>query len=227
MNDVLLLDYNGVIVDDEPLHYAAFRDTLRDDGLVLDESAYYANYLGLDDRAAFREAYRRGDRPLDPAGVQRLVRRKAAAYAALAERSLVVVPGVRAFVRAAAREVRVAVVSGALRAEIEPGLRVAGLEPHVAMVVSAEDVPATKPDPAGYRLALARLADAAPTRAPRVIVMEDSLPGLAAARALGAACVMLTTSHPPSTLRGADLVWSDFEGHAPDELAGLWREVPA
>lgn len=225
--DALLLDYNGVVVDDEPLHFASFRDVLRAEGIPLDEAGYYADYLGLDDRAAFREAFHRAGRPLDPAGVRRLVLRKAAAYAALADQALVVVPGVTRFVREAARRARVAVVSGALRGEIETGLARAQIADAVAVIVSADDLPTTKPDPAGFRLALARLAERFGDhgRPWHAVIVEDSLPGLAAARALGAGCLMLATSHTPNQLRGADLVWRDFEGHAPAELTALWREV--
>ncbi|HWO89679.1 MAG TPA: hypothetical protein VNL98_11075, partial [Gemmatimonadales bacterium] len=54
-------------------------------------------------------------------------------------------------------------------------------------------------------------------------VVEDSLPGLAAARALGAGCVMLATSHRPADLAAADLVWENFVGHSHLELAPLFR----
>jgi beta-phosphoglucomutase-like phosphatase (HAD superfamily) len=52
-------------------------------------------------------------------------------------------------------------------------------------------------------------------------VVEDSLPGLAAARAAGLRCAMLSTSHPEDAIAGADLVWRDFVGHEAAELP--WR----
>ena len=223
--DALLLDFNGVIVDDERLHFAAFRTVLGDEGMVLDAAAWDADYLGLNDRAAFHEALRRAGRPVEPAQIQRFVARKADAYAALAERDLVIVPGVRTFVRAAAEASRVAVVSGAIRAEIDAGLARAGIADLVEYIVSAEDVAATKPDPAGFRLALRELQARHRAGSCRAVVVEDSRPGLAAARALGAGCVMLTTSHDAAQLRGADRIWAAFEGHTPEELEMLWRTV--
>ncbi len=224
MTDALLLDYNGVIVDDEPLHCDAFRAVLEEEGLPITRDAYYAEYLGLDDRACFRKALRGDGRPFPPGEVAHLVERKGRRYRALAARGLPLVPGVGAFVREAARRARVAVVSGAARGEIEPGLARAGLAGVVAAVVTSEDVATSKPDPAGLRLALRRLGGQA--AGPwRVAVAEDSLPGLAAARALGAGCLMLATAHPAAALAGADLVWATFEGHRPDELQPLFREV--
>ena len=59
----------------------------------------------------------------------------------------------------------------------------------------------------------------------RAAVVEDSLPGIAAARAVGAGCLALTTSKREPELTGADLVWRSFAGHQVAELAALFREV--
>ena len=93
-------------------------------------------------------------------------------------------------------------------------LDLAGLRPHFAEIVAAEDVAACKPDPQGYNRARAALA--LPPN--RCVVVEDSLPGLAAARAAGLRCAVLTTSHSAESMAGADVVWSDFVGHAPADL---------
>jgi beta-phosphoglucomutase-like phosphatase (HAD superfamily) len=220
--DVILLDYNGVVVDDEAIHFAALRDLLAVERMALDEAGYRAHFLGLDDRTCIREAFRRAGRPLDPDAVGLLAARKAAWYAESVRGGIPLVAGVGRFVRAAAATARLAIVSGALRAEVAAGLALAGLTDLVPVVVSAEDVAAGKPDPEGYRLALQRLTDGAAVRA---VVLEDSRPGLAAARALGAGCVAFTTTHPAGELGGADLVWRSFEGHAPAELAPLFRSV--
>ena len=225
--DALLLDFNGVIVDDEPLHFVAFRAVLAAEGIALDEEVYYAHYLGCDDRAAFRQAFASRERTLAPDRLADLIARKAARYAELAARELVVVPGVAAFARAAAAHAVLAVASGAIRPEIEIGLAKAGIRDLIGTIVSAEDVSTTKPDPALFRLALRRLAATRAAAPWRAAVIEDSLPGLAAARAIGAGCVMLTTSHDAGALAGADLVWATFEGHAPRELEMLWRPVEA
>jgi len=223
--DALLLDFNGVIVDDEPLHFASFRDLLRDEGITLDAASYAADYLGIDDRAAFRKVMERHGRAAGEADLRRFVARKSERYLGLARRELKVVPGVRDFIASAAGAARIAVVSGALRAEIEIGLEVAGVRGAVEVIVSAEDVAAAKPDPEGFRQALGQLSLRHGTSRWRAVIIEDSLPGLAAARALGAGCVMFTTSHAAPALSAADRVWASFDGHAPAELEPLWRPV--
>ena len=107
------------------------------------------------------------------------------------------VPGAAEFVAAAALEGFAARHRvGALRREIELVLELAGLRPHFAEIVAAEDVSACKPDPQGFNRARETLGLAAG----RCVVMEDSLPGLAAARAAGLRCAMLTTSHAEDAL---------------------------
>lgn len=223
--DLLLLDYNGVIVNDEPVHFAALRDVLAVERVPMDRATYDAAYLGLDDRTCVAMAFAQAGRPLEPAALERLAARKAEWYAETVRAGLPLVAGVRPFVRAAADAgIAIGVVSGALRREIAAGLEWAGIADVVRCVVGTEDVAVGKPDPAGYRLALARLAEGA--RAPlRAVAFEDSGPGLAAARAASAGCVLLATSFPKGRLTGGDAVWDSFAGHAPADLAPLFREV--
>ena len=118
-------------------------------------------------------------------------------------------------------------VSGALRAEIQASASAPASTWRDRHCVSAEDVPTTKPDPAGFRLALRQLQGRHGGGPWRAVVVEDSLPGMEAARALGAGCVMLTTSHDRAQLGGADMIWTSFDGHTPAELETLWRAVAA
>ncbi len=215
MPSVILFDFNGVIVNDEPLHCEALIHTLAEYGIDLDRDTYYREYLGFDDRECFRYSFARANRPTDATSIADATERKNAAWKRLLRSTMPMVPGAVDFVRAAASEGhRLAIVSGALRREIELVLERSGLAPCFECIVAAEDVPACKPDPAGYNQARATLA----TEAARCMVIEDSLPGLAAAHAAGLRCTMLTTSHPAAALADADAVWTDFTGKRPADL---------
>ncbi|HEX6615854.1 MAG TPA: HAD family phosphatase [Gemmatimonadales bacterium] len=215
MPPAILFDFNGVIVDDEPQHCEALIATLGEYGCALDRETYYRDYLGFDDRECFRFAFRRAGRALDESGMQEAIERKNVHYERALRASMRLVPGASDFVHSAAREgYRLGVVSGALRREIELVLGLAGLRPHFEAIVAAEDVSACKPDPEGYRRACAALGEGEDA----TVVVEDSLPGLAAARAAGLRCAMLATSHPEAACAEADLVWRDFTGRRPAEL---------
>jgi HAD superfamily hydrolase (TIGR01509 family) len=215
MGSAILFDFNGVIIDDEPQHCEALIATLAEYGYPLDRDTYYRDYLGFDDRECFRFTFARGGDEVEPALVSEAIERKNEHYLQAIGADMRLVPGAREFVAAAAREGhRLAIVSGALRREIELVLELAGLRPYFAAIVSAEDVSACKPDPQGFNRARAALD----LPAGRCVVVEDSLPGLAAARAAGLRCAMLTTSHAEEALAAGDVVWRDFLGRSPRDL---------
>lgn len=220
MPSAILFDFNGVIIDDEPQHCEALIATLAEYGYPLDRETYYRDYLGFDDRECFRFTFARNGTPVEDARIAEAIERKNAHYLSAIRSDMRLVPGAAEFVAAAAEEGhRLAIVSGALRREIELVLDAAGIRPHFSSIVSAEDVSACKPDPQGFN----RAREALGIPAARCVVVEDSLPGLAAARAAGLRCAMLTTSHAEDALAAGDVVWRDFTGRAPRDLP--WMEA--
>jgi HAD superfamily hydrolase (TIGR01509 family) len=220
MTSGILFDFNGVIIDDEYQHCDALVATLAEYGFDLSPEVYYQEYLGFDDRECFRFTFERLGLPRDEGAIQQAVARKHSVYEQAIRDSMRLVPGAADFVENAALEgYQLAIVSGALRSEIELILDQIGLRPHFAEIVAAEDVHACKPDPGGYNRAREML-DLPPKRC---VVIEDSLPGLRAARAAGLRCAMLTTSHPETACSDADLVWHDFLGHEAADLP--WAHV--
>ncbi len=215
MTAAILFDFNGVIVDDEPQHCDAMTATLAEYGFTLDRDTYYREYLGFDDHECFRFTFARMGRVVDEPALLEAVERKSHHYERAVRACLRLVPGAGEFIESAALDgFQLAIVSGALRREIELVLDLAGLRPHFSEIVAAEDVSACKPDPQGYNRARTAL-ELAPRRC---MVIEDSLPGLAAAHAAGLRCAMLSTSHAKEACGDAELVWRDFTGHDPAEL---------
>jgi beta-phosphoglucomutase len=215
MTAAILFDFNGVIIDDEPQHCDALIATLAEYGHTLDRDTYYAEYLGFDDRECFKFTFQRMGRPENDGAITSAIERKNAHYERAIRDSMQLVQGAAEFIESAALDgYQLAIVSGALRREIELVLDLAGLRPHFAEIIAAEDVTACKPDPQGYQRARAALM----LEPKRCVVVEDSLPGLAAARAAGLRCAMLATSHDEALIGTADLVWPDFVGRTPADL---------
>lgn len=115
--------------------------------------------------------------------------------------------------------------SGALRSDVEPVLAALGIADRFAEKVTAEDVPASKPDPTCYRLCVARLATRFPDRgiAPAACVaIEDTGDGIAAARGAGIPVVAVATNLPADWLRAAGAAVVDrLAGLTPARLAEL------
>jgi len=202
-----LFDYNGVLVDDEAVHLAAFQAALAPLGIALTEADYWERYLGFDDVGAFRAILRDAGREAGDEQVRELVEAKKPLYLARAEGTLSPFEGARKLVERRAAAGPVGIVSGALRSEIELGLGVLGVTRLVSVVISADDTTESKPSPQGYemgRAALARLAGADIAR--QALVIEDSIAGVEAARSAGLACIAVAHSYPAAELSAADLV---------------------
>jgi beta-phosphoglucomutase len=207
----LIFDCDGVIADDEPLHLAAFQRALAPAGITIVRDAYYARYLGLNDREAVHLAFADAGIAASAEQIAAAVGAKANLFLDLVRAGTPIFPGVVPFVRAAAARVPLAVASGALRREIDLILAQAGIAECFATIVSSEDVREGKPSPEGFLLALARLrASGSDVRAADCVVIEDSQPGVEAARRAGMRCLAVTNSHPREALAEADLVVSSL-----------------
>ncbi|HLV67635.1 MAG TPA: HAD family phosphatase [Polyangiaceae bacterium] len=223
-----LFDYNGVLVDDEAVHLAAFRDTLAPYGITLSDEDYVDRYLGFDDRGAFAAIFADHGRPLAPDELERLVEEKRPHYLGRAAEHLPTFPGASELVRRRAAAGPVAIVSGALREEILLGLAVLDVQAHVAHVISAEDTRACKPDPEGYQLGIERLTrEVGERRARLALVVEDSLAGVQAAKAAGLTCAAVAHSYPIAALEraGADLVVPTLQALTDELLRDAFRRI--
>lgn len=214
---VYLFDFNGVLVDDELVHFAAMRDVVARRGVTIDEKMYVARYFAFDDVGAFREMLRDGGVAHDDATVAECVAEKLPMYMRVVEQELKMFEGGFELLAACAERGPVAIVSGALRVEIEFALKKANAK--VTTIVAAEDVEACKPDPAGYLEALRRLG----VTSADAIVIEDSIGGIEAARAAGCRVVGVAHSYPAEKLAAADLVVPHIRALSVDRLDDLRR----
>lgn len=215
MLEAVIFDFDGVIVDTELLHYQAFQEVLAPEGLGFSWEEYLEVYIGFDDRDAFRECFRRAERALEPAHMQGLIERKANVFRDVVEqKGIVPYPGVVRLADTLRAEVPLALCSGALRSDILPILDEVGLSGHFAVVVTAEDVTRSKPDPEAYAHALAELRRACdpPPEASGVLAVEDTPAGIEAARGANLAVLAVTNSYPADRLGRASKIVDTLEG---------------
>lgn len=220
MLKAIIFDFDGVLADTEPLHFRMFQRVLQDEGLPLSEHDYYQKYVGFDDRGCFHAVLSEHGRDAAPETIRRLVERKAAAMLGHLTTTKVMYPGAVEFVKNVAGRYRRAIVSGALRHEIEMILTTAGMRDDFEHITAAEDAPDGKPAPDGYLHALQMLNQRAPLLASECLVIEDTLFGIQAAHAAGMRCLALSTTFPPDQLGIADAVTTTLQDC---DLASLVR----
>jgi HAD superfamily hydrolase (TIGR01509 family) len=220
----VIFDFNGVVVDDERIHFQAFRKVLAEEGISLTEADYYAHYLGMDDRGCFKTTHRVAGRSLDDDALRLLIERKAVRYRTLIESGVIIFPGVTELLRHLAPRFPLAIASGALRHEIEDILEKSGLRAFFRVIVSAEDVSEGKPDPEIFLRALELLnqQEKAPIVAPQCLAIEDSKEGILAAKGAQMKCLAVTNSYPAAELLAADAVVASLDQVDVTFLTGLF-----
>jgi HAD superfamily hydrolase (TIGR01509 family) len=228
----ILFDFNGVIIDDEPLHLRAYREALEAEGVALTDADYH-ECLGMDDVTFTRAAFDRARRTPTDEQLQAVIRREGELHRELIEDELPLFPGVVTFIKAASRVWPLGVVSMASRAQIDYVLERAKLVDYFAAVVSAEDVPAgaCKPNPACYLRALEQLnrdrrGGHRPPSASSCLVIEDSPPGIQSGKAAGMRTLGVTNTVSDTVLRaaGADVVTARLSDWTPDAVYHVFGE---
>lgn len=207
--DALVFDFDGVVIDSEPIHLDCFRRTLRRFDIELAERDYYREYIGFDDHDCFAAV-------LDANGVAHtedllaeLTEEKSAMIRRAYAESIEAMPGAVELIRRFdSPELPLGLCSGALRAEIELAAETIGVLECFDVIVSADDVTRGKPDPEGYRRTLDELSVAAGRALDpaKCVVFEDAPAGIRAARAAGMKTVAVVGSYPRGALNDADRV---------------------
>jgi beta-phosphoglucomutase len=226
----VIFDCDGVLVDTEPLHYHAFQEVLTPLGLAHTFEHYLEHYIGFDDRDAFLEAFREGGRTLDEATLTQLIRTKEKALRVIIRDGISSFPGVVTLVRElAARSIPLAVASGALRHEVETFVGVLGLTGLFSVIVAADDVSKSKPDPETYLKVLERLCRLGvleASQAPRCVAIEDTPAGIQAAKGAGMYVLGVTNSFPADKLESANHVVRSLEELDVDSLVRWFDQAP-
>ncbi len=192
----VIFDLDGVIVDSEPRHFAAFESIFaellegRPHGIDL------PSYIGRSDEAVWRDfiALHAPARPFDE-----LTRWKQDHYLEILRADQPLFPEIPGLVRRLAAVYPLAVASGSVHRVIAEVLALQDLRTHIAVVASVEDVGRAKPAPDVF-LHAASLLGKDPAGC---CVIEDSAAGVAAGRAAGMTVIAITNSLPPERLRDA------------------------
>ncbi len=212
--DALIFDFDGVVVNSEPIHLATFRSVLQTLGVPLSTEDYYAKYIGFNDHDCFQAALLDAGKPFTEPQLAELIARKTAMVKRAFGESIAALPGACGLIRAAADAgMPVGVCSGALREEIELASRTVGVLDCLKVIVSSDDVTHGKPHPEGYTLAMQRLAQTTHhiITPAQCVAVEDAPAGIHAARDAGMKVLAVTNSFPAEELREANLVVSSLE----------------
>ena len=227
----IIFDFNGIIVDDEPLHFRSMRDAVALLGVSISMEEYWTRYLPLDNKDCLRAICKDYGLELSENRRAQILEEISRLYHVMLEDTCPLFAGAAKLIQSAATRYPLAIASGALRADIENILRTSKLENSFKVVVGAEDFILGKPNPESYLLALERLNQTLNGHGPKIeprqaLVIEDSIAGVRGARAADMICLAVSNSYPAERLVDAHRVVGSLEEVDLDELENLFRDRP-
>ena len=202
MLKAVLFDFNGVVINDEWLHEKLLIEVLLDENLRVTPEEMQQFVPGRTDRAALIDACNLRERVLTAAALDGMIQRKALAYEREINKmeSLPIYDGVIESIETLRNAgCKLGIVSGALRSEITFVLERSGLTDAFYFIVSADDVIASKPEPEGYLLGIKLMQELFPELdliLENFLAIEDSFPGIQAAKAAGIGVVGVAHRYP-------------------------------
>jgi beta-phosphoglucomutase len=225
MIKAILMDWNGVVIDDEQVQCDAYKEVFEPYGVELTDEGYYAR-MGMNDHAFVASVFEEAGKPIDDNEMQSVLGAKTAKWRETVSQSVPLFDGVENFIKKSSQEFALGVVSMAKREEIDLVMDLTGLAPYFSVILSAEDIATHKPDPACYREGFRRidLHRISQSHLPMIhadcLVIEDSTQGVQAGKAADLKVLGVTTSVPAEKLRaaGADAVAKRLDDWMPDSM---------
>lgn len=207
--NAIIFDFDGIIVDSEPMHYQAFQRVLEPLGKGFTWEEYCETYIGFDDRDAFRQAFIAKRKGICAKDLKDMINEKAKVFQQLIhDGGATPLPGAIELIKSIPRKLPIALCSGALLEDILPILGNLGIDNSFSAIVTAEDTEKSKPDPAPYNLALEKLGV---NNAATTIAIEDTPAGIVSAKSAGLKVLAVTNSYDREYLMEADAVTDSLE----------------
>jgi HAD superfamily hydrolase (TIGR01509 family) len=200
----IIFDMDGVIVDSEPHHETAYREMFAELGYGDTHGVNFDDWIGRTDKALIEDFI---TRLKPPHSLQNLSDWKKERFLKILEREQPIFEDLPELVTRLAQRYRLAVASGSVHPVIDAVLALKNLRQHFEFTVSASDVAHGKPAPDIF-LHTAKLLNVEPTQC---CVIEDSAPGIQAARAAGMDVIAITNSLPAAKLSGATQIVQTYE----------------
>jgi len=200
----VLFDFDGVVVDSEPLHYRTFMEILSPFGISVDILRWYKEFAGTGSRRIIEVLVQEYKLKED---IDALVQKRKTLYERLVRNGeLRELDGIREFLELLGKKgIKKAIVSGSHRTNVNVALEVLNLANYFDYVVTGEDTEKRKPNPDPFLLAALRLG----VLPAGCLVFEDSVAGSIAAKRAGMKLIVIESPALPS-IKDFDLVIRDF-----------------
>lgn len=201
----VIFDFNGVIINDEELHFKAtkmvFKSVL---DLDLTNREYYEFFVGKTNFSSFLSYLEFKNKKEN---TEQIIAKKNEIYMDLISKEIPLVQPTIDFIRENHEKYTFSIVTGAIRSEVEFILKKLNLSSVFEIVLCASDFVESKPSPEGYLKAIA--LSKIPVK--NTVIIEDSISGITAAKKAKANCIGLTTTYKREEISHADLIVDELK----------------
>jgi len=208
-----LFDFDGVVVESEPVHLETFRSIVAPLGIDISEERWYREFVGVGSPFIMKTLLNEKGISDEEVIKKYVDERRKLFEKRILEGKLQTKRGFEKFIREAKKQgIKTAIVSGGHKDNIVLALSLLKLQKYFDVIIGREDYEKRKPDPECYLLA-AKKVGAAPEDC---TVFEDSISGCLAAKSAGIKVVAVEAPIPVE--KGGckpDKKIKDFEGITP------------
>ncbi len=225
----ILMDFNGVIINDEHIQMKLYQEIFKEEGFEMSEEEYFA-CTGMDDETFIKHHFNRINKVLSAEKIVEVRTKKADAWRKVIDKDMPLCDGVENFIRKCSGRFAMGVVSMANREDIEYVLNKIGVRRFFTKIIDAEDVTVCKPNPQAYLecfkyLDRRRIADGHyPLNHGECLVIEDAPQGIQGGKNAGMKTLGVTNTFEAEILRkaGADSVTKSLVDWMPDSIVQVF-----
>ena len=219
----VVFDMDGVIIESEFTHYSAICEAM---GEEMDQTyeTFLSKCTGGDERFAMGRLAELSGIEYDESIFQEWSRKKAVAYQRLVGESASAMPGAVELVCSVAERFPVGLATGSKRSDVDAAFEVLAdgrLKGVFQSIVTSDDVPKPKPEPATY----AKAVDGLGVPPQNCLAIDDSPNGVSSAKKAGMKVLGITAIHDISSLQEADCHLASLEALNLNTLISMFEKL--
>ena len=187
MFEAVIFDWDGTLGDTRQVIVVSFQKALSEFNCNV-SNMYIERRIGIGAAETFRDILRSAKTPFDEKTIQRLIERKSELEIELTDQ-VKLFPGAMELLDVLNGKIKMGLASMNNRSVVSHLLKAKGLEKYFDVVLAAESISNSKPNPEIFLKA----ADLLKAKPERCVVVEDSVFGVKAAKSANMSCVAVLT----------------------------------
>ena len=207
----VILDMDGVLIDSEVHHSKAVMKILKDEMSIDVTLEEMGEYIGLIYPEKLKRIFEKRHIIINNRRIEELSQKIHRKYLESIKSGLKLTPGIEKLLKELLNHrMKIGLVTSSNMTQVRAILSLTGIRDYFDTIISGDDVEKKKPNPECYLLAAERLR----VRPRECVVIEDSAPGVIAAKSAGMKCIAL----PNPLAKKADFSQADMIIRDPKKL---------